>query len=263
MTEPNTTSTEDDAISALKRLGLSKYEAEVFIALQKLAIGTASEINRITDVPRSQVYGAAERLETLGLLEVQQSNPIQYRAIDLDEARERLRTRLDEAERHAFDHLETVHGEFAGDDETQEDIWTVQGIETVSDRIVSLAAEADERIVFGAAGESLLSDAIIDALAGAAERGIAVIVVSEDPTVCERFDAIDGITTQVITDEPAVDQRTARVLTVDTDTVLISVFGNEAMPEIRQEAAIWSTGTGFAVVLIGLLDGWLEQQVMG
>ncbi len=54
---------ESDAIEALEELGLSNYEAKVFVALQRLGTGTARDIHQATDVPRSQVYGAAESLQ--------------------------------------------------------------------------------------------------------------------------------------------------------------------------------------------------------
>jgi sugar-specific transcriptional regulator TrmB len=256
MSDSNATPTEDDAISALQRLGLSKYEAAVFIALQKLGTGTASEVDRITEVPRSQVYGAADRLEELGLVEVQQSTPIQYRSIGLDEARERLRMRLDEEERHAFEYLETVRGECADDNETQVDVWTVQGVETINNRVVDLAGQANDRIFFGADNESMLDDAIVDTLTSA-PAGVDVTVVSENPAVCERF-ATDNVATHVLDEDPVstIEDRSGRVLVVDSDTVLLSILASDELPELNREAAIWSAGTGFAVVFIGLLDGW-------
>jgi sugar-specific transcriptional regulator TrmB len=259
MSDSNTTPTENDAISALQRLGLSKYEAAVFIALQKLGTGTASEVDRITDVPRSQVYGAADRLEELGLVEVQQSTPIQYRSIGLDEARERLRMRLDEEERHAFEYLETVRGECADDEETQVDVWTVQGVETINNRVVDLAGQATDRIFFGADDESMLDDAIVDTLTSA-PASVDVSIVSENPAVCERFDT-DNVTTHVLDEDPvsAIEDRSGRVLVVDSDTVLLSILAGDELPELNREAAIWSAGTGFAVVFIGLLDGWFGQ----
>ena len=54
---------EAGATESLQQLGLSQYEAEVFVALVKLGTGTAREVTQITDVPRSQVYGAAEALD--------------------------------------------------------------------------------------------------------------------------------------------------------------------------------------------------------
>ncbi|PSP27801.1 hypothetical protein BRC65_04050 [Halobacteriales archaeon QH_2_65_14] len=55
---------DSEAVDGLKRLGLTTYEARVFLGLQKLGSGTANEVSDVVDVPRSQVYGAAEDLET-------------------------------------------------------------------------------------------------------------------------------------------------------------------------------------------------------
>src|SRR5699024_1189511 len=65
----------DEAVAALKRLGLSSYEAQVFIALQRLDTATVREVDRTTEVPRSQIYGAAEDLAERGLVDIQQSTP--------------------------------------------------------------------------------------------------------------------------------------------------------------------------------------------
>lgn len=247
------------AIDALGQLGLSKYEAAVFIALQQLETGTASEVDRITDVPRSQVYGAAERLEELGLIGVQQSNPIQYRAIGLETARRRLRARLEEQERRAFDYLQAVRGEHAVDDETQVDVWTVNGTATIDDRIVDLAGRADDRILFGAAENALVSDAIVETLAGATEN-IEVTVISEDRAVCERF-AGTGVETHHITEDMMIEGQRGRVLAADRETVLLSTRGGSSGSD--NEAAIWSDGTNVAAVFIGLLDDWFEQCLGG
>lgn len=262
MSELNSTPSKGTAISALQRLGLSKYEAAVFIALQKLGIGTASEVDRITDVPRSQVYGAADRLEELGLIEVQQSNPIQYRSVDLDEARERLRMRLEEEEQNAFEYLDTVRGECADDDdETQVDVWTVQGVETINNRVVDLAGQADDRVFFGADDTSMVDDGIVDTLTSAAAADVNVTVISENPAVREQFDHNGRVRTCVLSEGPAIEGRSGRILVVDDDTVLLSILAGDELPELNREVAIWSARTGFASVFIGLLDGWFGQHI--
>ena len=88
-------SNKTDAVDAFEDLGLTSYEAKVFIALHRLGLGTARDVADTTDVPRSQVYSVAESLESRGLLEVQQSNPIRYRPVSVDEARETLRDRFE------------------------------------------------------------------------------------------------------------------------------------------------------------------------
>ncbi|WP_049996245.1 hypothetical protein [Halococcus sediminicola] len=57
------------------------------------------------------------------------------------------------------------------------------------------------------------------------------------------------------------DSRSGRVLVVDANTVLISVPGDEELPGVRREAAVWSSETGFAVVLVRLLDVWFDQYI--
>jgi len=43
--------------------------------------------------------------------------------------------------------------------------------------------------------------------------------------------------------------------------VLLSVLGDGELPGVRRESAIWSAETGFATVIVGLLDSWFEQFV--
>jgi sugar-specific transcriptional regulator TrmB len=245
----------DEAVAALKRLGLSSYEAQVFIALQRLDTATVRDVDRITEVPRSQIYGAAEDLADRGLLDIQQSNPIQYRAVELDEARTQLRERLDREEERAFNYLESAQREGPDEGESQEDIWTVQGTETIDGRVVQLVKEADKRVVFGAREDGSFDDAIADALTAANERGVSVTVV-DSTQVGERFG--EDVSLRAAPAAPH-DDRSGRVLVVDSDTVLISVTGGEELPDVDHEAAIWSSQTGFARVLVGLLDVWFDQ----
>jgi sugar-specific transcriptional regulator TrmB len=79
-----------EAVEALRELGLSNYEARVFVALQRLGSGTAQEVSQVSDVPRSQVYGAADDLAARGLLEVVESSPKAFRPVDLSTARDQL-----------------------------------------------------------------------------------------------------------------------------------------------------------------------------
>jgi sugar-specific transcriptional regulator TrmB len=250
----------DDAIAALKRLGLSSYEAQVFVALQRIGRGSARDVDRITEVPRSQVYGAAENLEERGLIDVQQSDPIQYRAVDLEEAKSRLRARLDTAEDRAFSYLESARNELGGNDESKEDIWTVQGRETITDRLIRLAREADERVVFGTEDASLLTTDLVEVLADVAGEGIGVTIMSANSTVRERFADIDSVMAPPITPAPEMGpgERSGRVLIVDDETVLLSVLGDEES-DGRRETAIWSANTGFASVFVGLFEEWLDE----
>lgn len=251
----------DKAIGALKHLGLTSYEAQVFIALQKLGVGSASEIDRIADVPRSQVYGAAETLEELGLAEVQQSNPIRYRPVALEEARERLQKRYEQQEHQAFDYLEEVTSKHHDADEHQEDVWTLHGRDTVSGRTRQLIDDAEEYVLYGGSPEIVEAE-IITMLVEQASNGVSVTIVSATDEVLDYFEGIDDVTVRAYpTGLAPEDQQTGRILIVDDEIVLLSILGDERLQGRRTETAIWSAETGFAAVIIRLINAWFEEHL--
>ncbi|MGM0604343.1 MAG: TrmB family transcriptional regulator [Halobacteriota archaeon] len=252
---------EHDAIGALKRLGLSTYEARVFVALQRLGTGSARDVARTTDVPRSQVYGAAEQLEAYGLIDLQQSDPITYRPVDLEEAKTRLRTRFERDQSTAFEYLERIQTEVDTDEEEREDIWTVTNTETIDNRVAGLIHGAADRVLFGVRSTAFVPESVRNAITAAADRGVAVTVISRDPTVGALFGGLDGVTvTAPAMAEPDTD-RSGRFLAVDRTSVLLTVLESPANPEETAETAIWSTDTGFAIVLIQLIESFLISSV--
>ena len=251
---------EGEAVEALKRLGLTTYEARVFVALQKLGTGTASEVADVTDVPRSQVYGAADDLEDRGLVDVEQSNPTRYRPVDVEEARERLYRQLRSESDAAFDYLESVEAEYS-DSEQTESIWTVRGAENVASRVADLLASAEQRALYGS---ETVTPAIRDALAGAVDDGVDVTVLSEDEDVLAvaRECGARAVTVEhppmADVDHSLPDVGAERVVMVDGNAVLVSVVGEDG-----EEAAFWSRGTAFASMLSTLLSEFTQSVVPG
>jgi sugar-specific transcriptional regulator TrmB len=231
---------EASAVSSLESLGLSNYEARVLVALQRLGVATAREVHEVTGVPRSQVYGAADDLVDRGLAERQQSTPKRFRAVGLEAARERLAAGIERELDCAFEFLESVQRDPAGAG-TREDVWSVRGAESVSERVLQLVGAADERVVYAAAEPAFAGDDVVAALTAAAESGVAVTVVSADAAVREQFDP--GL---AVEPAPAIDeaQFTGRTLLVDDDAVLVSVRTDV------DEVAIWSAETALADVLV-------------
>ncbi|TYT61064.1 TrmB family transcriptional regulator [Natrialba swarupiae] len=238
---------ETEAVDAFERLGLTSYEAKVFIALHRLGSGTARDVARITDVPRSQVYSVAESLEERGLLEVQQSNPIRYRPVSVEEARETLEKRFEHERERAFDYVDRVSEESVGE-ETQEDIWTVRGRDRVDDRVVDLLSSAEDRIVFGTRLPALVTDEIEATLRNRATAGVSVLAVSRTGAVRERLESLEGVECELPPDHHGDDQRSGRIVIVDDDGILLSVVDDDG-----GETAIWSSGSRFASVLIQLI----------
>ncbi len=253
---------DEDAIDGLKRLGLTTYEARVFLGLQKLGRGTASEVSEVADVPRSQVYGAAEALEERGLIETQQSTPTVYRPVSPDQARRQLLDQLAETGAETFDYLEAVQTTEESDEHT-ESIWMIDGRDAVTARTVTLAEQANSRLLYAVDRQSLVTGAVLDAFAGAADRGVQVVLASANERVLSRADDAPGLSAFRVPIERAPEVGTARLLVADGQTILLSTrTADGASPGetgAGEEVAFWTSETAFASVLAELAEVWLEE----
>jgi sugar-specific transcriptional regulator TrmB len=244
---------EDDerAVTVLERLGLSNYEALVFVALQRLGTGTARDVHEETDIPRSQVYGAADELESRGLISVQQSRPKRYHPSDLAEAREQLTDTFERDRRAAFNHLERVRDRADQErDDEREDVWTTTGSEGIDARMLTLLRQADHRVLLATDDEAYLPEELFDIAQAFDDTGGDIAVVSRSAAVRERFQ-LAGVDARSLPSRLADVQndRSARLMLVDDATLLLSVRGNNGT-----ETAIWSEETTVARVIGGLIE---------
>lgn len=241
-----------DAVSALKRLGLPNYEAQVFVALQALGTGTAQEISDNSDVPRSQVYGAADELADRGLVEVIESSPKQYRPVSLSAAREHLAARLEREQERAFENLDRIR-ETDPDPTGGQDVSTLRGRQPIDDRIADLVETAETAVVFVAPAAGSLSTKIVEALSAAAADGLDVTVLTAEQSVGEQF---SGTAVHVIVmDEDNPADFAGRALMVDQETVLLSV----ATDGIVEEEAMWTAGTSIGRILAQFMQSGMES----
>jgi sugar-specific transcriptional regulator TrmB len=65
----------NNLLESLKSLGLTKYEALVYIGLLRVAGATATEIHEISGVPRASVYPVLDRLVQKELVSVSYITP--------------------------------------------------------------------------------------------------------------------------------------------------------------------------------------------
>lgn len=66
----------------LRSLGLSTYEAEAYLALLSLGAAGAHSISSRADIPTGRIYDVLNSLGEMNLIEVQDSRPRMYKAID-------------------------------------------------------------------------------------------------------------------------------------------------------------------------------------
>jgi len=248
-----------EAVAALKELGLSNYEAQVFVALQRLATGTAQEVSETSEVPRSQVYGAADDLAERGLVEVVESSPKRYRPVSLAAAREQLRSRIEREHQRAFENLESLRSERA--DRTDEgEVSTLHGRHAVHERVAALVERASEQVVLIAGDADLISDGVEAALRGRGAAGVPVVVVTQDRAVEERF--ADGPIRVVVAPPDRSRGFTGRTLLVDDGTVLLSVLTDDGS-EPFEETALWTADTRIGRILAEFIHAGMQSGFEG
>ena len=157
-------------IGWLKSLGMTKYEALVYIALLKVTSATASEIHETSGVPRASVYPVLDQLRDKDLVSVSQSAPKRFAAIPPNDAIGKLTARIGKDAQQALESLTAIHQErIAAEEGSGELIWNIYGIAGIRKRLAELITQArsDIRII---AHSQVFSEEIKDLLEESADR---------------------------------------------------------------------------------------------
>jgi sugar-specific transcriptional regulator TrmB len=243
---------QQEGIDALRTLGLSNYEAQVFAALQRLDSGTAQEVSDLSEVPRSQVYGAADDLAERGLVEVVEGAPKAYRSVKLSTAREILSRRLEEETSRAFNSLESIRKrEF--DHRDEQGISTLRGRQPIADRIVTLVQSATGTIVYVSPSTEGTTPHIADALRDAATNEIDVTVVTADEPL-DSFFADSQVNVFVMSQDNPADFA-GRALMIDERTVLLAAETDDSPIE---EEALWTGNSSIGRILSTFMRSGME-----
>jgi len=240
-----------EAAGLLQQLGLKEYEAKCFVALTRMEKATAKEISDITDVPRTRVYDAIRVLEAQGLVEIQHTNPRQYRAVALDEAAQTLRRQYESRVDELRDALETIEPAETSDDRVTQEVWSLSDTDGITSRTLQLLEDAEEEVVFLISEESLATDEIVEALAEVAE-GVDLLIgtVSEElqADVRERVPDAEVFLSELdwLHSESESGVAIGRMLLVDQNTILLSSIDEST----GTEKAIFGRGFQNGLVVI-------------
>lgn len=135
----------EETVEVLKRLGFRDYEARVYATLAMKGEATASEIHRMSGVPRNKVYEVLRSLEDEGMVETVKSSPAVFRAIDpesvLEEYKEQLVTAVDTAIRSIKE---------SEDLSLPHPVWCVRGIAGIKNRAKAMLQKSEEVFVITA-----------------------------------------------------------------------------------------------------------------
>ena len=255
----NDLSNQDKAVELLQQLGLKEYEAKSFVALSRLPKGTAKEISEISDVPRTRVYDAVRVLETKGLVEIQHSNPQQFRAVTIDEAARTLRREYENRTDTLREALEGI--EQASTDETADvthEVWALTGSTAIANRAQDLVNEAEEEVVVVLGNAKVFTEELVNQLQTAQRRGISLIVgtISEDlrgaveDELPEAEVFVSGLGWLEGTAESGDDTEISRLLMVDQSTILVSTSSATESGSRGTEQAVFGRGFDNGLVTI-------------
>ncbi len=247
-----------ETVSLLQDLGLKEYEARCLVTLAQLSAGTAKEISEISEVPRTRVYDAVRVLESKGLVEVQHSNPQQFRAVSIEEATAILRQQYDTRIDTLQSHLEALDPQPEVDDsDRMQEVWALSGHDGIEARTHNLLADAESEIVLLVVEEELLTEALYERLHNAVDRGVDVIIGGETDAIIAKLDTempsvkvfeteLDWLLGPASNDEVAI----SRLLLVDRTKLLVSSFYPDADPDESHEQAVFANGLENGVVVL-------------
>jgi sugar-specific transcriptional regulator TrmB len=237
------------AVERLQELGLKTYEARCLVGLTRTGVATARELAEATDVPRTRVYDAVRVLEERGLVEIQHASPQRFRPVPVDEVIETLRDQFEPRISELEAALRAL-GDADGTGPADQEVWALSGTEAVDNRAERLVAEADEEVV-AVVGEATLTDGYLDALCGAAERGVSVVVGATTESAAERAARAAPDAARLDADLEWLDggprsTSLGRVVFVDDRRLLVSVVD----PAGETERAVVGGGRGNGLVVV-------------
>ena len=161
----------------LKSLGMTKYEALVYIALLRVPSATATEIHDSSSVPRASVYPVLDQLLDKDLVSVSQSAPKRFAAIPPDDAITRLLSRIERDATLAKSALSAIHHRrIAPEQGSEELIWNLYGLDAIRRKLVDLISGATKEVRL-IAHPDILAGEVGDTLAAMADR-VAIEVVT-------------------------------------------------------------------------------------
>lgn len=166
---------------SLKSLGLTKYEALVYIALLKVAGATATEIHEISGVPRASVYPVLDRLIQKNLVSVSNTSPKRFDAMPPEEGISNLLTSIEENAQEAKTVLSEIFSQRIGVERgTQELIWSIYGIDNIHIRILDLILHSKQNIRIISSAQ-FFTPAMIETLETAGKSVAIEIIIDHWP----------------------------------------------------------------------------------
>jgi len=226
-------------IDSLKMLGLTKYEALVYIGLLKVAGATATELHEISGVPRASVYPVLDRLIQKNLVSISHTTPKRFNAVAPEEGIDNLLHRIETEAAEAKSALDQIYSRrIEGERGDQEHIWSIYGNQNILARTIEMLRNAEHSIQI--AGSWPLLKHIVPVLVQQARESVDIEII----TVDWEGDRPEGIRLHIISHQMVPDkpmpQECAGFFQVDGEKVLLWMGAPGDVP-----CALYSESMGF------------------
>ena len=175
------------SVQSLMKLGLTEYEARIYVVLSKMGPRNASEISFLGKVPRPKTYGAIRGLESKGLLRIVPGKPERYMAVSPNDVLVPLVEKLNRETTECVQVVENLAMAFESSKYVyterpyeRYDLWSVKGRDKVHKRVQDMIGESKVNVFFSTTANGLvrLYKAHSEVLERAAQRGAKVRIVA-------------------------------------------------------------------------------------
>jgi sugar-specific transcriptional regulator TrmB len=168
---------DEGVVDRLRALGLSLYEARIYVGLLRHGPQNGNEVSKSAGIPSSKVYSTLERLAGKGIVHsVRTGSGTQYVCISPEELVRRFRHDFDEP----IAHLEQALPQLAAFKPADE-VLTVSGLDAIRETSRSIVGHAQAEIYISVWGDDV--EHLREALGAARDRGVRIfgMLYGEEP----------------------------------------------------------------------------------
>lgn len=140
-----------DRMRRMQELGLTEYQARVYLTLLDLGAASASQIPALSRVPRTRVYATMNQLHEKGLVEIVPETPLRYRPVPVSKFLQARAGELKDKAKEIELHLEELSREFAVKGGTEPEargrFEALYGRKNVRERLQKMYSSAEREII--------------------------------------------------------------------------------------------------------------------
>jgi sugar-specific transcriptional regulator TrmB len=252
-------------IESLQQLGLTAYEAKILAALTQYGSRNAADLHTLSGVPRSAVYGVIDKLKNRGLIEIQNSKPMRYKA----QEPERIITLLTKDYAVAVDFsLEQLENIYQKQEGTLEDnsAWNINGVKNVTDKILQMLESSNKEIIFSSSYVPLNQIVAVYPIMGSIwkeirekiSEGVKVKITVNDKIYADEIATeLPGAEVKVYNKKNNSSPLMGGILSVDEKELLVVTVNDEIFPPNLN--ATWYCGKEHVRVFRHFIDAEWNQ----